>query len=644
MLHAPVTGGIGMRLLLASLAAFLWSSAALAQDVGQGSSGAWVPTDDQATATRLVRGILSDPRYGYRPIKFDDAVSARLFDAYIEALDAEKLYLSQADLASLSQARGALADGITRGDLAPAFAIFAMLRKAADERASFAKKILADPSGVEGPGSWQPDRSRAARASDHAALDALWRDLVRHDALELKMAGRTRLQIGRLLDDRYAAMARRIAGMTEWMVVETFLDASARVADRGNAYYRPGKSMDWSDLISAGIGLGLVQSGPYPEFSYLAPEGTAKADGGPGLGERLLAIAEGEAALEDVAGLPFDEIARRLRGKQGSTVRLQLLPAQGAARTVALVRDAVKSQAEKSMILVDGRKIGVIRPNSLYMDYEGKRKNPAGYPSVSRDVERMLGELGAEGAEGLVIDLRGNEGGALTEVVALADLFLPGVAILQIREAGGRVSLERDKPGNAWAGPLVVLVDAGTAAGAEMFAAAIQDHRRGLIIGQRTYGRGTIQNMLDLDRPLNGDERPRFGMLKLTIAEAFRPNGDNLEPGVAPDIEFLTAAGTAKPARRIPPVAGVSRREGPPDGVADLVAAHRKRAGQPGDFQRWRDRKLAEQAVHERNRVTWDEQARQSEARRPVAGPKGEDAAELHEAAAVMADVLASKR
>ena len=633
-----------MRLLLASLAAFLWSFPALAQEVGQGSPGALVATDDQATTTRLVRGVLSDPRYGYRPIRFDDAVSARIFDAYIEALDGDKLYLSTADLAALPQARGALADGITRGDLAPAFAIFAMLRKAADERAAFAKKILADPSGFEGPGSWQPNRSRAARATDHAGLDALWRDLVRHDALELKMAGRTRAQIGQLLDDRYAAMARRIAGMTEWMVVETFLDASARVADEGNAYYRPGKPMDWSDLMSVGIGLGLVQRGPYPEVSHLAPGGPAQANGGPGLGDRLLAIAEGDAALEDVAGLPFDEIARRLRGKPGSTVRLQLLPAQGAARTVVLVRDAVKSQAEKSMVLVGGRKIGVIRPNSLYMDFEGKRKNPAGYASVSRDVGRMLGELGSEGAEGLVIDLRGNEGGALSEVVALADLFLPGVAILQIREAGGRVSLERDNPGSAWAGPLAVLVDAGTAAGAEMFAAAIQDHHRGLVIGQRTHGRGTIQNLLDLDRPLNGTERPRFGMLKLTIAEAFRPNGDNLEPGVAPDIEFLPAPGAAKPARRIPPVAGMSHRATPPAGVADLVAAHRSRAGQPGEFQRWRDRKLAEQAVRERNRVTWGGQARQAEVPLPVAGPTGDDAVELHEAAAVMADALPPKR
>lgn len=595
-------------------------------------------TADQGAVARMMYLLQSDPRYAYRPFKPDDAGSARLFNAYVDVLDGQKVYLSEADLAALRPPRNALGDAAKRGDLRPAMEIFEKLRESAVERLAFARTLLAEPMSPDRTGYWQPDRERASRAADRAGLDALWRGLVRNDVLDLELAGYTPGQISESLEARYAGDVRRIVDATAEEVGYGFFDAFAKAVAEGGAYYPPGMQEARNDLVVNGPGFELVRRGRYPEVARLTPGGPAQASGKVAVGDRLLAVAEGGGVPDDVVGLPLDQITRRLRGAQGSAVTLKLLPAHGPARTVPLARGPVTEFAGSTLLPVDGRRIGVIRPNSFYVDYKGRSDGRADVRSASRDVALLVAELQRQGMDGLVFDLRGNQGGALSEVMGVAGLFLGPVPVVQVRESGGRVMvLKGESPEPVWTGPLAVLVDQRTASGAEMFAAAIQDHRRGLVVGQRTFGRGAIHSLFDLDSRLSGSE-PGSGMLKMTIGEAFRPRGDNLDPGIAPDIEFLPAVKATRPALRIPSVPGVRHEVPPPDDLPMLAAAHDARARQGGDFRRWRDGELAAQAAWQRNEASLDEQARRAEA--AMAGSSTDDPVELREAAAVLADSL----
>ncbi|MDQ6648168.1 MAG: carboxy terminal-processing peptidase, partial [Pseudomonadota bacterium] len=306
-------------------------------------------------------------------------------------------------------------------------------------------------------------------------------------------------------------------------------------------------------LSLEGIGAVLQARDDYTQIRELVPAGPAKKSGKIDVGDRIVGVGQGaDGPMADVIGWRLDDVVNRIRGKKDTTVRLEVIPADGGLdakhEIVTLVRQkvSIEEQAAKKKIIdiKDGgvtRKIGVIDLPTFYSDFGARSAGDKNYKSATRDVAKLLGELKQAGVQGVVVDLRNNGGGSLAEANSLTGLFIDQGPVVQVRDSKGEVQEQGDDdPGMAWSGPLAVLVNRGTASASEIFSAAIQDYHRGLVIGEPTFGKGTVQNLVDLDHYAQGDsEKPELGELKMTIQEFFRINGGSTQlKGVTPDIEY----------------------------------------------------------------------------------------------------------
>ena len=509
-----------------------------------------VPTDAQAAATTLVYGLLSDSRYAYRPRLLDDALSAEIYRRYFESLDSDKLFFTQADMANFAKYRSQLDDAIKSQNLKPAYDIFNTYVRRVDERAAFARALLAKPFDFSAKETWAFDREKAAWAPDQAALNDIWRKYVKNDALRLKLAGRSQEEIRKTLDKRYSTLGARVHELRGDDVFENFMNAYAMSIDPHTSYMSPRSAENFNmqmRLSLEGIGAVLQRQDEFVVIRTLVPGGPAVASGKIKVGDRVVAVGQGDKGpMTDVVGWRIDDVVDQIRGTKGTKVRLDVLPADsgidGPHRLVTIVRDKVKLEeqaASKSIIDVDGKKIGVITLPGFYMDFEAARRGDPDARSATSDVAKLLAQLKTQHVDGVVMDVRENGGGSLVEAVELTGLFIDKGPVVQVRESGGRVSVENDdKRGVAWDGPLAVLVNRSSASATEIFAAAVQDYGRGLIIGEPTFGKGTVQNLIDLDR-WPSKTGPQFGQVKLTIAQFFRVDGDTTQhAGVVPEIQF----------------------------------------------------------------------------------------------------------
>jgi carboxyl-terminal processing protease len=300
-----------------------------------------------------------------------------------------------------------------------------------------------------------------------------------------------------------------------------------------------------------GIGALLSSQNEYVEVEEVVPGGPADLDGRLKAGDRIIGVAQGEEGeMVDVVGWRLDDVVDLIRGERETTVRLELLPAEtgvkGPSEIIDIVRNEVKLEEQAAQASVEEvdteagtRRIGIIEVPVFYVDFKGRARNEPNYRSSTRDVRQLINELRAEGVDGLVIDLRGNGGGALVEATTMTGLFIDTGPVVQVRDANGRVSVEADQePGMAWDGPLAVLVNRASASASEIFAAAIQDYGRGIIIGEPTFGKGTVQNLFNLDNYLTDNDK-KLGQIKLTMAKFFRIDGDSTQlRGVKPDIDL----------------------------------------------------------------------------------------------------------
>ena len=547
-----------LPLLLATVLPLALAGAAVAPAVATTASsatttaaapGGFRPTVDQQGAARMVYGVLSDSRYAYAPKPLDDKLSVGIFRRYLESLDGQKLFFTQADIDAFRAHQGRFDDAIKGQSLQPAFDIYTRYMQRVDERVAFARERLKQDFDFSADEEWRYEREDAPWASGSAELDALWEKYVKNDWLRLKLAGRSADEIRRTLDKRYAQMGTRVAQLKPEDAFETFMNAYTESIDPHTGYMSPRSAENFNmsmRLSLEGIGAVLQSQDDYVVVRTLVPGGPAAKTGQLAVGDRIVAVAQGNGPMVDVMGWRIDDVVQLVRGAKGTTVRLDTIPAvngiDGEHRIVEIVRDRVKLEeqaARRQVIEADGRRIGVIRLPTFYADFEAKRRGDADARSATSDVEKLLVELKAEKVDGVVVDLRGNGGGSLTEAVELTGLFIDTGPVVQVREAGGRVSIESDDDaGVAWDGPLAVLVDRSSASASEIFAAAIQDYGRGLVIGETTFGKGTVQNLIDLDRFQNS-RTPRFGQLKLTVAQFFRINGGTTQfNGVVPDLAF----------------------------------------------------------------------------------------------------------
>ncbi len=514
------------------------------------AAGPMAPTDAQAATTTLVYGLLSDSRYAYRPRALDDTLSADIFRRYIESLDGDKLFFTKADMDRFEPYRTKLDDAIKAQDLKPAFDIYTTYVKRVDERTAYARSQLNKPMDFSANETWAYDRDKADWASDTAALDEIWRKYVKNDELRLKLAGRPTEDIRKTLDKRYANLGSRVHELRGDDVFESFMNAYATSIDPHTSYMSPRSAENFNmqmRLSLEGIGAVLQRQDEYVVIRTLVPGGPAFSTGRVKVGDRVVAVGQGDKGpMTDVVGWRIDDVVDQIRGNKGTKVRLDILPADagvdGQHKMVTIVRDKVKLEeqaASKSIIQVQGKKIGVITLPGFYLDFEAARRGDPDARSATTDTARLLNELKAEKVDGVVMDLRENGGGSLVEAVELTGLFIDKGPVVQVRESGGRVAVENDdNAGVAWDGPLAVLVNRSSASATEIFAAAIQDYGRGLIVGEPTFGKGTVQNLIDLDRwPTKSG--PQFGQVKLTIAQFFRVDGDTTQhAGVVPEIQF----------------------------------------------------------------------------------------------------------
>jgi carboxyl-terminal processing protease len=514
------------------------------------SSGELVASERHRRVMRLVSEVVE--RQHYRQAPLDDAMSSMMYERYLEALDGNRSYLLATDIAEFEPLRYQLDDAIARADAEPAFRIFTRFQERNREVLRYAITLLdTEPDFTLGE-SFRFDRSDESWPASVDELHELWRKRVKNDALSLLLAGKTWVEASDVLRKRYERFAKRIEQVTADDVFETFMNAYSHVYDPHSNYLSPRNSEEYNIAMSLsyeGIGASLQLVDDYVTIMNVLPGGSAAASTEIKVGDRITAVGQGETgALTDVVGWRLDDVVQLIRGPESSFVRLQILPASASPGTLESqlllkrTRITLESQAAKKEVHTLRRgerelRVGVIAVPSFYQDFQARMKGEAEYRSTTRDVHRLIDELKAEGIDSLVVDLRDNGGGHLSEATSLVGLFVERGPVVQLRETSGRIEvLDDPEPGVAWGGPLVVLVNRASASASEIFAGAIQDYQRGIVVGQQTYGKGSVQNLYPLDRYALGP-KAGFGQLTVTIGKYYRVTGDSTQHrGVEPDI------------------------------------------------------------------------------------------------------------
>ncbi len=540
-----------MRLKHVTLAVFLaFASSAFALEAA--SPPVLAPLKPQADAAQMSAKFLT--RFSYRSVPLDDALSARIMKHFIESLDPDRMIFLQADVDKFMGDSDKIDDAIQQKDLRIPFSIFNIYEQRVVDRMTYARNLLKKNFDFTVQEDYSLLRDKAPWPQSEAESNELWRKRVKGDWLRLKLGGKADAAIRDTLDKRYQNALQRAYKYKSDDVFQSFMDAYTTSIDPHTDYFGAVASADFDismKLSLVGIGAVLQERDDYTTIRELVPGGPAQLSGKLAVGDRIVGVGQGQdGPMKEVVGTRLDEVVQMIRGKKDSVVRLDILPAdagpEGIHRTVSLVRDKIsleKQAAKKTVLPVkDGdttRKIGVITLPAFYEDFEARRKGDKDYRSASRDVAKLLAELKQENVDGVLIDLRNNGGGSLSEAIDMTGLFVGKGPVVQQRYADGKVKVESDDfPAPVWTGPVGVLINRGSASASEIFAAAIQDYGRGVIIGEPSFGKGTVQTVVNLDEEAQ-NTKPKFGELKLTVAQFFRVNGGTTQlVGVTPDISL----------------------------------------------------------------------------------------------------------
>ncbi len=512
-----------------------------------------VSSSKQQRTLKLINYLIEKSHY--RSVTLDDDFSADVLDAYLEQLDSGKSFFLASDIEQFYRLQHQFDDYIRRGTLKAAFAIFSIFRSRVEQRIEYALERLDEEFDFALEEEYQLDREDAEWPGTIADLDELWRQRIKNDILGLRLSDKKESEIIDTLKKRYIHIARRTRQFKSDDVFQTFTNAYVNSIEPHTSYFSPRASENFKinmRLSLEGIGAVLQTDNEYTLVRRIVPGGPADKGGQLKAEDRIVGVGQGDGNIVDVIGWRLDDVVELIRGPKASVVRLELLSGEptleGETRVIQIIRDKIRleEQAAKKRILeVDtghsSGKIGLIELPSFYVDFDGMHGGNPDYKSTTRDVRKLLEEFNTDNIDGLVIDLRNNGGGALTEAIALTGLFIRKGPVVQVENSGGSVQIDRDPdPEIVYDGPLVVMVDGYSASASEIFAGAIQDYHRGLIVGEPTFGKGTVQNLVNLDRFSRNDDN--LGQLKVTIAQFFRVNGDSTQfRGVTPDIIWPTA-------------------------------------------------------------------------------------------------------
>jgi carboxyl-terminal processing protease len=551
--HRPGRNAVGakmIRLLALMLAALIATTvAAKTKEVGLAEL---FPDERQARTIVVINKVLE--RFHYRDFELTDAFAGQVVDNYFEDLDPNRLFFLERDVERFGRTSARLDDDVAKGKLDTAFDVFRVYRMRVDSRIDYALSLLQKPFDFTRDEVYLFDREAAAWATSEAELNDIWRKRVKNDYLTLKLAGKDDADIREQLRKRYKGITRRIHQFTPDDVYQTFVNAYTRTLEPHTSYMSPSTSENFDismRLSLEGIGAVLRAENEFTVIQRTIPGGPARQSGQINAGDRIVGVAQGlDGEMEDVVGWRLQDVVDKIRGPKGSVVRLQTLPkaeaAGGRMREVSLVRNEIRLEDQAAQrFIIDGPenvpslRIGVIEVPAFYRDFRAESSGSKDFRSTTRDVRKLIKELKADGVDGMIVDLRGNGGGSLTEALELTGLFIEEGPVVQVKDSFGKVEVEVDPdPAVVYTGPLAVLVDRNSASASEIFAGAIQDYGRGIIIGEPTFGKGTVQTLIDLDRYVPGDDT-ELGRLRLTMAEFFRISGGSTQlKGVEPDIRF----------------------------------------------------------------------------------------------------------
>jgi carboxyl-terminal processing protease len=548
------TPGIEVRARIVTTLLGLLAFSAFAATPARIGDAQLAPSSKHEKIGELVTEFVQKSHYQHSSV--DDELSALVLERYIESLDSNRMYLLKSDVDAFQKYRHELDDMVRAEPMDPIFDMFEVYRTRARERLNFALTQLETEPDYSVEEEYQFDREDEPWVETQAELDEIWRKRVKNDALGLALTEKAWPEIQETLSKRYSRFLKRMDQIKSDDVFETFMNSFAHTLDPHSSYLSPRSSEEYRIQMSLsyfGIGASLQIEDDYVKVANIIPGGPADIAGSLQPEDRITAVAQGEdGEMVDVVGWRLDDVVQLIRGPADSVVQLQILSGNalpGAPqKTISLTRNQVKleEQAAKSEVITvprDGRdwSIGVIEVPSFYRDYRALSNGDKDYTSTTKDVKELIEELEKKGIDGLIVDLRDNGGGHLTEATALSGLFIDNGPVVQLRSSNGRISRLDDPdpvPRVAYNGPLAVLVNRYSASASEIFAAAIQDYARGVIIGQQTFGKGTVQNLYSLDQYVrNTEDEEGLGQLTLTIGKYYRVTGESTQHrGVNPDI------------------------------------------------------------------------------------------------------------
>ena len=504
---------------------------------------------------RVVSYILDNNHY--RKIQLNDSLSSAILDAYLASLDNSRQYFLASDIAAFEKFRFNIDDLTRNENVSPAYEIYKVFKVRSQNRMDYVLKNLVNQSfDFTQDEYYEIDREKAPWPKNEEELNDLWRRLIKSQVLNLKLANKKPEEIKQTIQKRYERFAKSLSQFNSEDVFGLYMNAITESYDPHTNYLSPKAASLFDQEMSLsleGIGASLQTDNDFTKVARILPGGPAEKSDKIHVNDLIIGVAQGVSGeMVDVVGWRLDEVVKLIKGPKGTTVRLQILPAEtginGAAKEIVLVRDKIKLEdqsAKKEVINYqeNGRnlKLGVVSLPSFYMDFDAYQKGDPDYRSTTRDVKKLIEELKKDGVDGIVMDLRNNGGGSLAEAIDLTGLFIKTGPVVQVRNSNNQVQIFQDEDSEVlYNGPLVVLTNRFSASASEIFAGAIQDYQRGVIVGESTFGKGTVQSVLDLKRFIN-DKEP-VGELKITFQKFYRVAGSSTQhKGVTPDVKLPSA-------------------------------------------------------------------------------------------------------
>lgn len=524
------------------------------------------PDSSHFEIERNVAKFLND--YHFKKFKFDDSLSSNILDNYIESVDGGKLYFTKPEIDKLEKYRYTFDEAIPAGNLDAAFDIFNQYRAKYKNRAEYIQNFFDKPINYESTQTINMNRDSTTWAANEKQLDLEWDKILTNQAISLKLAGITDSAVVATLKGRYNVMQKRISGYKPENAFYFFMNSFTEAIDPHTSYMIPDMAENFNISMSQsieGIGAQLQNDGEYVVIKNIIPGGPLFKSGEGNAEDYIVAVAQGEDGdYQDIIGWLTDDAIKLIRGKKGTTVKLKLLassaPAGSTPREVTLVRDKINLEeavAKGNVVDLEHNKkkykLGIVDIPMFYRDFEAAGKGGE-FQSTTADVKKILEDFNREKVDGVIIDLRNNGGGSLVEAIDLTGLFIKNGPVVQRKTSIGQGSIESDNDKSVtFNGPLLILQNRFSASASEIFAGAIQDYQRGVIVGENSFGKGTVQQLLNLDnyfarfkgrRPLAGvasEPKDIYGYLKFTSEKFYRVTGNSTQlKGVTPDITLPT--------------------------------------------------------------------------------------------------------